>query len=96
MSTTPPLPSELGWERWQVSRLSRRLLPDQVRDEGHTVLRVPEAMRQLFLAMATIFMLYDTVFYRRHRTLSADELDAFRTLHEATQGLIAVLRKEQG
>jgi hypothetical protein len=89
-----PLPSELGWARWQGSTLSQRLLPHRVRQEGHSVVRVPRALRALFLDMATVFLLYDVCVHKPKRPLSEEQHAAFRTWSEATKGLMAALGKE--
>lgn len=80
------------WDRWQATPTSLRLLPLRARQEGYTVLRVPEPLREAFCELARVFTLYDRLFQHPRRILSAEQLAAFRVWHEATQALITALQ----
>lgn len=81
------------WEAWQAKPISRRLLPSQARQEGYTVLRVPTALRLVFLDVAQVCRLYDALFQKGRRPLPASVLAHLRTWAEVTQALITALQE---
>lgn len=82
------------WEGFQATPTSQRLLSLRARQEGHAVLRVPPALRDAFLDVAWVFLLYDRLLQTPRQTLSAAQLRRFLAWSEATHALVAALREE--
>lgn len=83
------------WESFQATPTSQRLLSRQARHEGHAVLRIPADLREMFLDVAWVFLLYDRLFQTPRRPLSPAHVARFVAWSEATHALVAALRKEE-
>lgn len=99
MTTTPVRkprtrpPARARWDAWQANPVSTRLLPLSARQEGYSVVRVPPPLRLPFLDIAQVLRLYDGLFHKPKRALSAEQLACLVAWSEATWALIAVLQE---
>ena len=81
------------WDSFQATPTSQRLLSLQARQEGHAVVRVPPALREAFLEVAWVFVLYDRLFQTPKKALSPAQLAQFVAWSEATRTLVTMLRE---
>ena len=82
------------WLQWQGSTVSQRLLSEQDRQYGYTVLWVPPSLREPFMDVAEVLRLYDALIQKPQRVETSPQLASLRAWGEATQALIAALQED--
>jgi hypothetical protein len=85
----------LEWEQWQGSRVSHKLLSQEARSQGYTVLNVLPKCREVFLSLAYLLSLYGRVAHRQP-PLTPEVETRLAAWRQETETLIAYLEETLG